>query len=188
MRRFALSAVGRDRPGIVAAVTRVLLDHGVNIEDSQMAILRGRFAMMLIVAAPQEADTGALRADLAAMCDREGLDALSLDEVMPESAAQEPSPTHLVSVYGADHPGIVHAVSAALAGEGITITDLETRLVGDSQAAGAGERAARPLYVMMLEIVLGPDHDAERLQRSLSQIAAAQEVELVLRRLEQDAL
>ena len=42
MTHFALTAVGRDRPGIVAAVSRALLDHSVNIEDSQMTILRPR--------------------------------------------------------------------------------------------------------------------------------------------------
>ena len=49
MRHFAVSAIGRDRPGIVAAVSKVLLDHEGNIEDSQMTILRGHFTMTLIV-------------------------------------------------------------------------------------------------------------------------------------------
>ena len=35
MRHLAVSALGRDRPGIVAAVTGTLLAHSVNIEDSQ---------------------------------------------------------------------------------------------------------------------------------------------------------
>jgi glycine cleavage system transcriptional repressor len=49
MRHFAVTAIGADRPGIVAAVSNVLLDHEGNIEDSQMTILCGRFTMMLIV-------------------------------------------------------------------------------------------------------------------------------------------
>src|SRR4051794_12846996 len=44
-----LTAIGRDRPGIVAGIARVLLDHGLNIEDSQMRILGGRFSMMLLL-------------------------------------------------------------------------------------------------------------------------------------------
>src|SRR6266481_3460631 len=51
----AVTAVGADRPGIVAAVSRVLYDIGGNIEDSRMAILGGHFAMVLIVALPQGA-------------------------------------------------------------------------------------------------------------------------------------
>ena len=40
----AVTAVGADRPGIVAAVSRALYDVGGNIEDSRMAILGGHFA------------------------------------------------------------------------------------------------------------------------------------------------
>jgi len=179
MRRFGLSALGRDRPGIVAAVSGVLLDHHTNIEDSQMAILRGRFSMMLIVAAPDETDEASLQSDLQAMATKEGLDALWLEEVPPESG-EEPTATHLLSVYGVDHPGIVHAVSATLAEAGVTITDLTTKLVA--------EYRSQPLYAMALEIALGPEHDAGELQAQLSDIAAAEHVDLTLRALEQDTL
>ena len=55
VRSFVLSVTGRDRPGIVSSVTRVLLDHALNLEDAEMAILRGHFAVMLVLAAPAEA-------------------------------------------------------------------------------------------------------------------------------------
>ena len=45
---------GADRPGIVAAVTGVLVEHGGNLEDTSMTILGGHFAMMLVVAVPDE--------------------------------------------------------------------------------------------------------------------------------------
>ena len=64
MAHFALSAIGRDRPGIVAGVSGALLRHGANIEDSRMAILGGHFTMMLIVSTPDEGDVEALRRDL----------------------------------------------------------------------------------------------------------------------------
>jgi glycine cleavage system transcriptional repressor len=179
-RRFTLSAVGRDRPGIVAAVTGVLLDHRVNLEDSQMAILGGRFSMMLIVAVPDEAGVSALRDGLQAMSQRVGLDALSLDELAAEAPSEDLTPTHMVSVYGVDHPGIVHAVSSALAADEIGITDLTTKLVSDPDE--------EPLYVMMLEIALPAGADAGRLERKLGEIAAKQRVDLTLRELEQDAL
>ena len=58
MPEFAVTAIGRDRPGIVAAISKALLDLNGNIEDSQMSILRGHFAVMLIVKLPEavEAD------------------------------------------------------------------------------------------------------------------------------------
>ncbi|MBI5345287.1 MAG: ACT domain-containing protein, partial [Deltaproteobacteria bacterium] len=52
MKRYALTAVGRDRPGIVAAVTKALYDHACNIEDSTMTRLEDEFAIILIMSAP----------------------------------------------------------------------------------------------------------------------------------------
>ena len=60
VRSFVLSLTGRDRPGIVSAVTGVLLDHALNLEDAEMAILRGHFAVMLVLAAPADLDEAAL--------------------------------------------------------------------------------------------------------------------------------
>ena len=53
---FAVTAIGRDRPGIVAAISGVFAELGANIEDARMAILRGNFAVMLIAALPEGAD------------------------------------------------------------------------------------------------------------------------------------
>ena len=50
MGHFSLSVVGRDRPGIVAEVSRVLFELGCNIEDSTCTILSGQFAMILVIA------------------------------------------------------------------------------------------------------------------------------------------
>ncbi|MGH2838428.1 MAG: ACT domain-containing protein, partial [Thermoleophilaceae bacterium] len=84
MARFALSAIGRDRPGIVAGVSGALLKHGANIEDSRMAILSGHFTVMLIVSTPADADVDALGRDLDAARDELGLGALTLEEVADE--------------------------------------------------------------------------------------------------------
>ena len=115
VRSFVLSVTGRDRPGIVAAVTRVLLDHRLNLEDAEMAILRGHFAVMLVLAAPADVDEEALRADLERVRAAVPLETVSLTEV-PALDAPPAAASHSISVYGADHPGIVHGVAEALAG------------------------------------------------------------------------
>ena len=177
MRHFAISAVGRDRPGIVSAVSEALLAHEANIEDSQMAILRGHFAMMLIVAAPPAVDAERLAHDLDAASGGLGLDAISVSEIGETKDLAEPEPSHIVSVYGADHPGIVHAVSSALAGLGVTITDLETRLAAD----GA-------LYAMQLEVAVPESTDPRVVRSALATVGNAQDVEVTFRPLEHDAL
>ena len=49
MGHFSVSVVGKDRPGIVAEVSRILFEQGCNIEDSTCTILSGQFAMILVV-------------------------------------------------------------------------------------------------------------------------------------------
>jgi glycine cleavage system transcriptional repressor len=180
MRHFALSAVGRDRPGIVAGVTEALLRHELNIEDSQATILRGHFTIMLVVAAPGAVDVDALRADLDAVRERLDLDALALSELAELDPAAEAVPSHIASVYGADHPGIVHAATALLAGRGVDVTDMKTKLAGEGQGD--------PLYVLMMELALPADADAGELGAALDEVAREQGVDVSLRPLERDAL
>jgi glycine cleavage system transcriptional repressor len=175
MAHFAVSVFGRDRPGIVAAVARLLLEHGVNVEDSRMANLRGHFAMMLLVAAPEGAGEAGLRAGLEELREREGLEAVALSAVAEVPAAHA-EPSYVVSVYGADHPGIVAAVAGALAARDVNITDLETRLLGEG------------LYVMLLEVALPAGMSGEAVVDALAAVGTEQGVEVSVRPLEADAL
>lgn len=174
MRHFALSAVGRDRPGIVAAMSEVLLRHSANIEDSQMTILRGHFAMMLVVAVPEGADAAVLRDELAGAGRQLDLEAVALSPLEEVDPASEPVPSHIVTVYGVDHPGIVHAVAAALAEREIDITDLTTRVVGEQD---------EPIYALMMEIAVPPDVEV-----ALDDVAREQGVDVSVRPLEPDTL
>ena len=56
MQHFALTIIGRDRPGIVSEVTEILYNLGCNIADSSCSILGGQFAMILILAHPDFTD------------------------------------------------------------------------------------------------------------------------------------
>ncbi len=180
VRHFAVSVVGRDRPGIAAAVTEVLLKHRGNIEDSQMTILRGHFTIMLIVSTPEYVKSEDLEQDLAEVRQRLDLEAVVVNEVTEIEPSAEPEATHIVSVYGVDHPGIVHAVTASLAKQQVNITDLTTRLVSS--------HGSEPLYAMMLEVVLPPGVSVEKIDESLRSVRESEGVELTVRELERDAL
>ena len=180
MARFALSAIGRDRPGIVAGVSGALLQHGANIEDSRMAILGGHFTIMLIVSTPAEANVDALTRDLDAARDRLGLAALTLDEVSDEHRLTRPEASHIVTVYGADHPGIVHSVAAAIADIGVNVIDVATHLVE--------EEGEQPLYVMMMEVDLPQDVAPDRLDAELREVAERERLDVSVRAVEAEAL
>lgn len=168
MPQAVVSAIGPDRPGIVARVTRVLAEHGGNIADSHMGLLDGRFSMMLVVALPDRLRERRFASDLERAARELGLDAIHAEYV--EDAPAAVPATHVVTVYGADHPGIVAAVAEALAGAGASVTDLRTRLADD-------------LYVMTLEISGGEAVDA-----ALRDVAASEGLEVTVRAIETDVL
>lgn len=139
----AVTVIGNDRPGIVAAISKVLYDRGCNLEDVSSTILRGHFSMMLLVQVPPEVGGDDLERELSAAGEPLGLTVTV--RAVEETAAEIPKPTHMISVYGADRPGIVLRVSEALAKVGANITDMTSRVIGDADS---------PLYAVMLEVVL----------------------------------
>ena len=178
MAHFAVSAVGRDRTGIVAAVTSVLVDHDCNLEDTSMSILRGHFAMMLVVAGPDSLHAAELESALSDTT--EGLDlVVAVRQIDDEVPASPEGDAWTVAVYGADRPGIVHAITALLADLGVNVTDLATRVIGD---------AARPVYAMVLEVTLPGGVSAEDVARRLDDEAASLGVECSLHPSEADIL
>lgn len=138
MHELAVTAIGADRPGIVAAVARVLHQRGGNLEDSAMTILGGHFAIVLLVATDDDPDE--LRDALASATGPLGL---TISVSRAEALRRETEPTHLLSVYGADKPGIVAGVTGALADAGANVIDLETQVIGAD---------AEPVYAMLLEL------------------------------------
>src|SRR3954447_8091795 len=149
MTTYAVTAVGPDGPGEVAALAEALAGLGANLEDASMTRLRGHFAMTLVtsVASTQAEVEEALRPVAAAT----GLhvSVWSVDDDAPPPVASRP---WRVTLHGADRPGLVAGVARELASSGANITDLSCRLVGD-------------LYVMTLEV------DAET-EPSLDELAS----------------
>ncbi len=146
MRRFSLSAVGVDRPGIVAAVSGALVEQGCNLEDSAMTILQGQFAVLLVISAPGELSGEALEAALASTAARFDL-VVSVRSLHESTGTNAPAPGEpwTLSIHGADRTGLVHGVADALARAGGNIVDVSTHLVGE---------ASRPVYVMTIRAVL----------------------------------
>jgi glycine cleavage system transcriptional repressor len=138
---IAVTAIGVDREGIVAGVTKVLYDVGCNLEDVSSTILKGHFSMMLIVRAPEGIDASNLEERLAPVAS--DLNLVITARTVEEAEGRVAAPTHMVSVYGADHPGIVYRVTELLSARGVNVTDLESRVIGEP-----GE----PVYALMLEV------------------------------------
>jgi len=182
MPQFAmLTAFGQDRPGIVAALAEGLFRIGCNIEDTCMTRLRGEFAMMVMVRLPDGLSADDLAEHLMPHTSRHQLTVLcrELPSQAAERKAERGPDIYMLSVYGADHPGIVARVARVVADHGANITDMNTRVIGDSE---------RPVYVMVLEIQVPVTTDSAALQLALDQLKPSLGVDLTFRHLEQFTL
>lgn len=120
---LVISALGKDRPGIVNTLSKAALDNGCNITNSRMAVLGGEFALMLLIHGSQTAITEMERSlpDL----ERE----LHLTITAKPTALRIPEQHWLpyrVEVVAIDNPGIVHAITEFFSTRKINIEELET--------------------------------------------------------------
>jgi len=162
MSYLLLSISGHDRAGIVRDVSEAMLHLNANIEDSSMTALRGRFTMMLIVKLAEEDGLGAVKAALAELEQRTGLTVQSQPLGSDEAMVMPQEPDCVVTVTGADKPGIVFEVTDVLAAHEVSIVDVSTR------SRDSGDRG--DLYMMALEAF--SDGRAESLRAPLEAVAS----------------
>ena len=170
---IAVTVLGDDRPGIVADVTGALVGLHGNLEDSTMTLLRGHFAMVLLVRTASSVES--VEAALAPL----GADgSLVINaRVLAESTLSQigGGPSYALRVHGADRPGIVAAITGVVARNGANIVDLGTRL-GDG------------LYVLMAELQLPSEASVVGLETELQDTARALGVDVHLSPIDDDLL
>jgi glycine cleavage system transcriptional repressor len=139
-----ITGAGRDRVGIVAELAGFLYELGCNLLDSSMTLLRGEFAIILMATLPEGMDVEELRRGLAGLQEKLVLN-FSVRELGVEEMAEPEASGYqfIISVYGADKPGIVAGITRKLAELNLNVTDVQTKSVKQ----GEGE-----VFVMMLEV------------------------------------
>ncbi len=168
----AVTVLGDDRPGIVADVTSALAGLGGNLEDSTMTLLRGHFAMVVLVRtsySPAQVES--------ALSPLTQGGALVVDaRLLPAHAVHErPGAAYTLRVHGADRPGIVAEITRVVAEHGGNIVDLGTRL-------------GRRLYVLTAELALPGGAAPARLESDLKEAASRLGVEVHLASADDDLL
>jgi glycine cleavage system regulatory protein len=139
---LVLTVIGRDRPGLVSALSDQAAAFGANWLESRMAHLAGHFAGIVLV----EVADARVEPLLAAL---RGLDAMGLRVEATRTEASPAAPGRLIALQlvGQDKPGIVRDVSRALAGQGVSIESFESEVVSGAMSGEAMFRARAQLRV-----------------------------------------
>ena len=163
---LSVSVMGYDRPGIVAAVAKVLFDNSCNIEALSQTVLMGQFAMIVVVAPPAGSSDGTLQTGLETLAAQMKL-AIHVRTLNPaehqafDAGNAEP---FVITVRGEDRTGLVCAITTILAEQGVNITCLGAEVVPVDQ---------RLDYIQIYEVDIPRDTDFSRIQKALREKGAA---------------
>jgi phosphoserine phosphatase len=121
---FVVSAIGKDRPGLLHSITRVLADIGINIVDIEARAVRGVFTIFLVV------DIGSVQCTYDELV--QALDTCTDNfdlgiRVEPYEAGRRKwnKKNMLLTVMGADRPGIVAESTQELMKNGFNIESVK---------------------------------------------------------------
>ncbi len=171
---YAITVIGKDKPGIVALVAEVLYEKGFSVDDSSSTLLKDQFSMILIISRKEKMGILELKKSFARV--RKNLNmsvsvrSIDTEELLDEAADN----IFMISVYGSDKPGIVYQISDALAKNNVNIVDLRTRLT----------KAENPVYVMILEVNAPKDMEEKQIKQIVDSAAAKINVNYSIRRAE----
>jgi glycine cleavage system transcriptional repressor len=140
---YHLWAFGKDRPGIVASLTKILFKLRCNLEDSSMMRLGSEFGIFLIFTTTSKQSDASIEKKLAPVQKKLKLD-FGVKSISAKEAKFLPLQANPVqiSVHGFDRPGIVHHVTQTLAKYRCNITDLSTHRT---------TAKPKPGYIMIIE-------------------------------------
>ena len=169
MEKYTASFLGRDCPGVVAAVSRLFGDMGCNIEAMSQTMLSGAFAAIFVVSAPEAAAAprgdGTCGADCLRLRLEEGLERAEVDlsvlvrpAIVEQWGANLDCEPFVVTVDGPDRPGLIGGMSRVFGRHGVNIENLKA-ILGEG---GEG----RALFVF--EVMVPDTVDLGRLRRELA--------------------
>jgi len=119
-----VNAVGPDRPGIVSDLTKLVVDKGGNVGESQASRLGSHFGLMMLISVPK-VSSDELQTAVKSM---NGLSTSCFITDDPNAITASPRDGYSghFTLSGADNPGIVHKVTKILAKNRLNIDELKT--------------------------------------------------------------
>ena len=175
---FILSAIGKDRPGIVADVSEVVYECGGNVEDSSMSLLRNYFALLILFSTEREEVNQRLSSGFKRLEGEKNLTAVFYSPITFAEAYPKPkeqADRFKITTSGVDHAGIVFRVCRLLADQGINIINMET-------CRSLSAESGTPLFEMDIDIDVPRSISEQGLREDLHRLANELMIDLVLKK------
>lgn len=144
---IVISAVGRDRAGIVHELTRVVLECGGNIVESRMTALGSEFAMLLLVSGNWHTPAK-LEGELQRLAERNEL-SVFIRRTEERALSRDHLP-YAVDVVCLDQAGIVFNLANFFTQRGIDIAELNTR-------SYAAAHTGAPMFAVQMNVSIPRD-------------------------------
>lgn len=167
---LVISALGEDQPGIVSRLSKLILDHGCNVEDSRMTVLGGEFAAILLV----EGKWNTLAKIEHALPDLgHQLSLIITSKRTGPRRSQGNLLPYAVDVVSMDHPGIVHNLAGFFAERKINIEDMST-------ASYAAPHTGTPMFSVHMTVGIPADLHIAALREEFMDYCDALNLDAVL--------
>jgi glycine cleavage system transcriptional repressor len=134
MNKAILSVLGRDRPGIVATVSKIIFEQNCNIENISQTILQSEFTGIFIVCLPEDLSVETLQ-----NCLRKQLALLDfhvqIKPVQPPKSFSAPGgiEPYVITTKGPDRKGLVAGITEIIAKYDANITNLQAVFKGGDE-------------------------------------------------------
>jgi glycine cleavage system transcriptional repressor len=172
MSKAILSILGRDRPGIVAAVARALSEQNCNIENVSQTMLQSEFAGIFIVSMPGGMNAADLHRSLESRLAPLALTVLTKPcEHGAEPCGSPACEPFVITTRGPDRKGLVAAISEVIARHGVNITQLQALFKGGDEPGD---------NIMIYEVDIPHAVDPQALAADLRARAQALQLDLIL--------
>ncbi|RJQ87965.1 MAG: ACT domain-containing protein [Desulfobacteraceae bacterium] len=161
MKKFIISILGEDRPGIIAAVARVLFEQDFNIEDVSQTILQGEFSSIFIATGPDHCDPRRVCDILQSATDELNMHFyVKVMEPRTRKWTSCPCESFVITTRGPDRKGLVAEITAVLAAHNVNVTQLQAVFRG-------GDEPGR--NIMIYEVDIPADTDQGVLSQALKE-------------------
>ncbi len=172
---LVLSALGPDRPGLVAEVTEFLTERGANVEDSRMAVLGAEFGILVLVSGTPE-QIAAVEQGAPALADKTGIGVIVRRTKSPEEHRRAAVIPCVVTAEAIDQEGIVKSVARALAAVGVNIVSLETTAY-EAPVTGS------PLFRLEARIDVPQSTGIGKVRKAMDEVAERENLDIDVRSL-----